>query len=159
MTNEEIRKAVDSGKMKIFDIPLDVTDDFIDIWNSPEQLILREKGGMFVDIKRTKDGINVLSIGSQPEYALVMIGMAYGAGGYKLNAFKNIGKLKNNIDMKELTKENATFEEWTDRFIEILGENGWVNPELERTNMECRRELYDEGETPESAYQEELVGD
>lgn len=61
--------------------------------------------------------------------------------------------------MENLTKQNSTFEEWSKRFIEVLRENGWLNPEAELINMECRRDLYDEGETPESAYEEELIGD
>ncbi len=61
--------------------------------------------------------------------------------------------------MEKLTKENATFEEWSKRFIEILRENKWINPESEVTNMECRRYLYDNGESPEFAYQEESIPD
>jgi hypothetical protein len=61
--------------------------------------------------------------------------------------------------MKKLTKENSTFEEWTNQFINVLKKDGWINPEGERTNMECRHYLYDDGETPEFAYQEESMGD
>lgn len=83
LSTEEINKAVKAGKMKIFDIPLSVPDSFIEKWKSPEQAKMREKSNMFIDVKKTDKGINILAIGHNPELALVLVGIAYGSAGYR----------------------------------------------------------------------------
>lgn len=79
MTQDEINKTVKSGKMKMFDVPFELPDNFINKWK--EQSTERADKGFFIDIKKTDKGINVLSIGDKPEMALFFIGLAYGAYG------------------------------------------------------------------------------
>ena len=56
-----------------------------------------------------------------------------------------------------LTKDNANFDIWTGGFINVLFSEGWKNPESELSNMECRREYYDEGMTPFDAFLQEIM--
>ncbi len=79
MDTAEINKAVKDGNMKMFDVPIPVTDGFIAHWKSPEQVSKMAGFGMFIDIKKTDQGINILSVGTQPELALFLVGVAYGA--------------------------------------------------------------------------------
>jgi hypothetical protein len=79
LSKKEIDEAVKKGKMKMFDIPLEVPDWFIEKWKEPAQSEKRAEHNMFIDVKKTDKGINVLAIGHQPELALVLVGIAYGS--------------------------------------------------------------------------------
>lgn len=76
MTKSEIAKAVKKGKMKMFDIPFDLPDSFIEKWNSQSNEYANK--GVFINIKKIENGINILSIGDNPELALFLVGLGYG---------------------------------------------------------------------------------
>lgn len=77
--NDKIGKAIESGILSMWDIPLQDQNDFISFWKQDvETRRLKDQHGLLINIERTDNGINVLSVGERPEWALFIVGVAVG---------------------------------------------------------------------------------